>query len=64
MTENIVVYHSNCNDGFASAWAAWKKFGDENTKYIPMQYGEKLELQPRDKDTLVKIFILDFSFGP
>src|SRR3989344_3558851 len=29
----VVLYHSNCTDGFGGAWAAWKKFGDK-AEYI------------------------------
>jgi len=40
MTKDIIVlYHANCLDGFTSAWAAWKKFGD-NAIYIPAKHQE------------------------
>lgn len=32
----IVIYHAQCRDGFASAFAAWKKFGDSAT-YVPQR---------------------------
>ncbi len=39
ITKDIVIlYHAECNDGFGSAWAAWKKFGDE-ADYIPISHG-------------------------
>jgi nanoRNase/pAp phosphatase (c-di-AMP/oligoRNAs hydrolase) len=25
----VVLYHTNCPDGFGAAWAAWKKFGNK-----------------------------------
>lgn len=31
----IVLYHAECPDGFAAAYAAWKKFGDL-AEYMPM----------------------------
>ncbi len=33
-----VLYHGGCPDGFGSAYAAWKKFGDA-AEYIPVKYG-------------------------
>lgn len=52
-----VLYHSNCYDGFGSAYAAWKKFGD-SAKYIPVSYGAPVPDMP-DAD---EIYILDFSY--
>jgi len=37
MSGNLVLYHSNCKDGFAAALAAWKAFGQQ-AQYIPLQY--------------------------
>ncbi|MNP89201.1 hypothetical protein D3C85_16050 [compost metagenome] len=34
-----VVYHGGCNDGIASAWAAWRTLGDK-AEYIPWYYGD------------------------
>ncbi len=40
ITKDIVIlYHAECNDGFGSAWAAWKKFGNE-ADYIPVILGK------------------------
>jgi len=52
----VVIYHANCPDGFAGAWAAWKKFG-KKAAYIPLGYGDDIP------DGLVgkKIYIIDFS---
>lgn len=55
--KRLVIYHANCPDGFTAAWAAWKKFGDEDTEYVPASYGKP----PPDvsgKDVL----IVDFSY--
>lgn len=53
-----VLYHSNCYDGFGAAFAAWKKFGYENTKYIPVTYGEP----PPEMLDANEIYIVDFSY--
>lgn len=52
-----ILYHSNCFDGFSSAWAAWKKYGDGAT-YFPVNYGEPL---PRMEDGS-EVYICDFSY--
>lgn len=74
---NIIIYHASCNDGFGAAWAAWKKFGDKNTKYIAANYGddwrlllEELFYHPEMGDITediireAGIYIVDFSFPP
>jgi oligoribonuclease NrnB/cAMP/cGMP phosphodiesterase (DHH superfamily) len=53
-----VIYHKNCNDGTASAYAAWWKFGS-TAKYIPHMYGEPEPQLPADCEYL---YILDYSF--
>lgn len=59
--KNIVLYHGNCFDGIASAWAAWKKFGD-NAKYVPVTYpNDKLPVLLLDTD-IEAVYIVDFSF--
>jgi oligoribonuclease NrnB/cAMP/cGMP phosphodiesterase (DHH superfamily) len=52
-----IIYHKNCNDGTASAHAAWLKFGD-NAKYIPMMHGDVMPEMP----DLEYLYIVDFSF--
>ncbi len=37
MKDIAVIYHKNCPDGFAGAWAAWRKFKD-SAEYIPIQH--------------------------
>ena len=56
MTPDICIYHANCDDGFAAAYAVWKRFGDA-VKYVPRQYGDDAP-DVSDKDVL----IVDFSF--
>lgn len=65
----LVVYHKNCADGMAAAWAAYTYFGD-TAEYLAMNYNDpavKLEgvsltfpvpLSGR------RVFVLDFSFKP
>ena len=52
----IIIYHSNCLDGFGSAYIAWKQFG-EDADYIPAHYGNS---PPDVKDK--KVYIVDFSY--
>lgn len=40
----IVIYHSNCTDGFSGAWAAWKKLG-KKADYFPWIH-QKTHLPP------------------
>lgn len=54
-----VLYHGNCYDGFGAAFAAWKKFGYENTIYIPVGYGKP----PPEMPDAEIIYILDFSYN-
>ena len=60
--QNLVIYHANCMDGFAAAWAAWTKLGNTNTKYVAKSYGDQPfhdgEIVPPD----LTIYIVDFSF--
>ncbi len=58
--EIIVLYHGLCTDGFGSAYAAWKKFGDK-ASYIPCdrRYGM---LSP-DIFKNKEVYVLDYSFS-
>jgi uncharacterized protein len=53
---SLVLYHANCADGFASAWVAHRKLGDD-ADYVPVQYGE----DPPDVAGR-EVYVLDFSF--
>lgn len=53
-----VVYHGNCNDGTASAWAAWKILGPE-AEYIAWRYGDPVP----QVDGMV-VFVVDISPKP
>lgn len=35
----VVLYHAFCRDGFASAWVAWKKFGN-HARYVPSNHND------------------------
>lgn len=52
-----VLYHKNCMDGFAAAYAAWLNFKDKAT-YIPVNYGEPVPYMPNAES----VYILDFSY--
>lgn len=54
-----VLYHANCYDGFGSAFAAWKKFGYENTTYIPVTHNQPAPETPNAQ----AIYILDFAYS-
>lgn len=55
----VVLYHSNCCDGFGAAWAAWKRLGD-GAQYIPVSYGQP----PPELANCEVLYILDFSYPP
>ncbi|BEU21607.1 hypothetical protein [Paraburkholderia sp. 22B1P] len=52
----LVIYHSNCADGFSGAWCFWKKFGDE-AEYYPGAY----QKDPPDVTGRV-VYLVDFSY--
>jgi oligoribonuclease NrnB/cAMP/cGMP phosphodiesterase (DHH superfamily) len=54
----VIIYHGQCRDGFGSAYAAWKKFGDE-ASYVPAR---DHTVEPEGL-TGKEIYILDFSFS-
>jgi len=50
----IVFYHKNCQDGLASAWAAWKKFKNK-AEYIALNYQAPFDYDTKGK----KLYFLD-----
>jgi len=64
-TKAVVIYHDNCVDGFASAWA-FKRLAEKDYKdgviYVPAQYDKPL-IRNELWDIRSDIFILDFSFS-
>lgn len=57
---DICIYHFPCDDGFGSAWAVWRKWGD-GVDYRPSNYGQPV---PDAKIDGKHILIADFSFKP
>src|SRR3989344_5819241 len=53
----VVLYHGKCPDGFAAAYAAWKKFGD-SAEYIPVSYGDA----PPNGLENREVYIVDFCY--
>jgi len=54
MLDIIVFYHKNCQDGFASAWTAWKKFKNK-AEYISLNYQAPFDHNVKGK----KVYFLD-----
>ena len=52
-----VLYHSPCMDGFSSAYAAWRKFGD-HASYIGVSHSDTLPELREGAD----IYMVDISF--
>jgi len=63
----LVIYHKNCADGFAAAFAAWQVFRADGADYLPMDYVKKT-ITLQEFRALVPplvgrtVIILDFSF--
>ncbi len=56
-TPIVVLYHGKCPDGFAGAYAAWKKFGDTAT-YLPVDHGDA----PPEGLEGREIYLVDFCY--
>ncbi len=59
MDKIIVLYHADCADGFAAAYAAWKHLGSVDVGYTPVCYGD-----PPPDVSGKQVYILDFSYPP
>lgn len=59
MTKILCIYHANCCDGFASAWAVHRKFGDA-VDFVAVNYGDGPPRKMIDKDR--DVLIVDFSY--
>jgi oligoribonuclease NrnB/cAMP/cGMP phosphodiesterase (DHH superfamily) len=55
--DTSVLYHANCPDGIAAAFACWQRFG-ETAEYIPVSYGQPMPPIPCEHTT----YIVDFSY--
>lgn len=54
----LVLYHGNCMDGFAGAWVAWKKFGDD-ADYLAQERTSIPDVSIfQDKE----VYVIDYSF--
>ncbi|MSR24639.1 MAG: hypothetical protein EXR96_06065 [Nitrospiraceae bacterium] len=53
---DVVLYHAECLDGFAAAWAIWKKY--PSATFTPVKHG----LPPPAELSGKKIVIVDFSY--
>ena len=57
---NKVIYHNNCSDGFAAAYAIWKHApAYRDIQYIPMSFSDRLPSFLNSD----KILVIDFSFS-
>lgn len=57
LQDTVILYHAHCPDGMASAWVAWKKFGD-NASYIPVSDRKIPPLELVNKN----VYIIDFCY--
>lgn len=55
----LVLFHADCADGSAAAFAAWCKFG-ETAEYRAVAHGDPPPEDVEGRD----VYILDFSFAP
>lgn len=55
--KKICLYHKNCMDGFAAAYAVWKK--DPSYEFVPINYGEDLP----DLEGVSELLMVDFSLS-
>ncbi len=53
----VILYHADCDDGFGSAWSAWKKFGAK-ADYIAVQHQEPPPKGLKNKE----IYMIDFTY--
>ena len=58
MNTTLILYHSNCYDGFGAAFAAWKYFGT-TAEYRPVGYNKPI---PVDAHSFRHVYIVDFSY--
>lgn len=54
---NIVILYHDDLDGFGSAWAAWKKFGNK-ADYLAVDFGKPMPVGLKNKE----IYVLDFCY--
>ncbi len=54
----VVMYHGYCTDGFAGAYAAWKRWGDQ-AQYIPLTD----RTAPPEGILNKKVYLIDYSYS-
>lgn len=52
-------YHGNCWDGFGAAYALWRQYGDSQTTYRAVNYGEG---PPKVESGVQDLWLLDFTY--
>ena len=52
----VVIYHSNCADGFSAAWCFWNKFGNEVEFYPGVYQTPPPDVKGRS------VYLVDFSY--
>ncbi len=57
----VILYHTNCPDGFGGAYSAWKKFGTE-ARYIPVQHGRPAPWEELGDISKAHIYFIDFCY--
>lgn len=53
----VILYHGKCPDGFAGAYAAWKKFGDA-ASYLPVDHGDAPPAGLEGRE----VYLVDFCY--
>ncbi len=56
MTPDLVLYHSECTDGFGAAYAIWKKY--PSAEFIPADHGHPPPVSCSGR----RVVIVDFSY--
>src|SRR2546426_8860829 len=56
MVPDLVLYHSDCTDGFGAAWAIWKRY--PSAEFIPADHG----LPPPVSCAGRRVVIVDFAY--
>ena len=57
MIPDVVLYHADCTDGFAAAWAIWKRF--PSATFIPVDHGRPPPVDCAGR----RVVIVDFSYS-
>lgn len=61
MKDVVIIYHGNCFDGFGSAWAAWKRFGNA-ADYFGIRHEQKVLPGVTGELRNKTIYMIDFTF--